>query len=66
MKKYLVVLSPANSIPEDGWDAALAKTWLYVYARDSKEARKTAIECMEIHHFYCKVTYIREMKGENG
>jgi hypothetical protein len=61
-KKYLVVLSPKMSIPEDGWDVALVRIRLYVYAQDAKEARKTATESMEIHHLYCKVTYIREIK----
>lgn len=64
MKKYLVVLSSKKPIPEDGWDAALVRVRLYVYAPDAKEARKTAIEIMENHRLYCKVTYIREMKGE--
>ena len=63
-KKYLVVLSPRTQIPEYGWEAALVRVRLYVYAPDTKEARKTAIQLMENHHLYCKVTYIREMKGE--
>ena len=64
MKKYLVVLSPKKSIPEDGWVVALVRIRLYVYAQNPKEARKMAIEIMEGHCLFCKVTYIREMKGE--
>lgn len=64
MKKYLVVLSPRKSIPEDGWDVALVRIRLYVYAQDAKEARKMAVESMKSHRLFCKVTYIRELKGE--
>lgn len=64
MKKYLVVLSPRKSIPEDGWDVALVRVRLYVYAQNAKEARKMAIESMESHRLFCKVTYIRKLKGE--
>ena len=64
MKKYLVVLSPRKPIPEDGWDVALVRIRLYVYAQNAKEARKMAIESMESHRLFCKVTYIRELKGE--
>ena len=63
-KKYLVVLSPRTKIPEDGWDVAIANIRLYVYAPDTKEARKAAIKIMENHRLYCKVTYIRELEGE--
>ena len=61
-KTYLVVLRLGMSIPEDCWDAVVDKIRLYVHAQDTKEARETAIECMELHHLYCKVTYIREIK----
>lgn len=64
MKKYLVVLSPRKNIPEDGWVVALVRIRLYVYAQDAKEARKMAIESMESRRLFCKVTYIRELKGE--
>ena len=64
MKKYLVVLSPIKPIPEDGWDVALVRIRLYVYAHDSKEARKMAIDSIEGLSLFCKVTYIRELKGE--
>ena len=64
MKKYLVVLSPRKPIPEDGWDVAFARVRLYVHAQNSKEARKMAIESMERHRLFCKVTYIRKLKGE--
>lgn len=64
MKKWLVVLSPKKSIPEDGWDVALARIRLYVNAENAKAAREMAVEAMEAHRLYCKVVYIREMKGE--
>lgn len=64
MKKYLVVLSPRKPIPEEGWDVALVRLQLHVYASNAKEARKLAVETMEEHRTYCKVTYIRELKGE--
>lgn len=64
LKKYLVVLSPRTQIPKYGWDAALVRVRLYVYAPDAKEARKTAMDVMENHRLHCKVTYIREIKGE--
>jgi hypothetical protein len=63
-KKYLVVLSPRTKVPEDGQDTTLVNIRLYVYAPDAKEARKAAIKIMESHRLYCKVTYIRELKGE--
>lgn len=63
-KKYLVVLSPRTKIPEDDWDVALARIRLYVHASNAKEARKLAVETMERRLLYCKVTYIRELKGE--
>lgn len=64
MKKWLVVLSPKEKIPEKGWDVALVRIRLWVYAENAKEARKMAVEALEAHWLYCKVTYIREMKGE--
>ena len=64
MKKYLVVLSPRKKIPEDDWDVALARIRLYVNAENAKAAREMAVEAMEAHRLYCKVTYIRELKGE--
>lgn len=63
-KKYMVVLSHKNKIPEDGWDVALDRIRLYVNAENAKAARKMAVEAMEAHRLYCKVVYIREMKGE--
>ena len=59
MKKWLVVLSPKEKIPEDGWDVALIRIRLWVYAENAKEARKMAVEAMEARRLYCKVTYIR-------
>lgn len=64
MKKYLVVLSPRKPIPEDGWDVALVNVRLYVYAETTKEAREDAVEIMDRRRPYCKVAYIRELKGE--
>lgn len=64
MKKWLVVLSSKEKIPEKGWDVALVRIRLYVHAQDAKEARKMAIESMESRRLFCKVTYIRELKGE--
>lgn len=64
MKKYLVVLSPKKSIPEDGWDVALVRIRLYVIAENAKAAREMAVEAMKARWLYCKVVYIREMKGE--
>lgn len=64
MKKYLVVLSPRKKIPEDGWDVALDRIRLYVNAENAKAAREMAVEAMEVHRLYCKVVYIRELKGE--
>lgn len=63
-KKYMVVLSPKKKIPEDGWDVALDRIRLYVNAENAKAAREMAVEAMEVRHLYCKVVYIREMKGE--
>jgi len=63
-KKYMVLLSPKMKIPEDGWDVALDRIRLYVNAENTKAARKMAVEATEVHHLYCKVVYIREMKGE--
>jgi hypothetical protein len=64
MKKYLVVLSTAKKIPEDGWNAALVNVRMYVHAESTKEARETAVSIMKDHRLYCKVSYIRELKGE--
>lgn len=63
-KKYMVVLSPKKKIPEDGWDVALDRIRLYVNAENAKAAREMAVEAMEGRRLYCKVVYIREMKGE--
>ena len=63
-KKYLVMLSHKNKIPEDGWDVALDRIRLYVNAENAKAAGKMAVETMEARRLYCKVVYIREMKGE--
>ena len=64
MKKYMVVLSHKKQIPEDGWDVALDRIRLYVNAENAKAAREMAVEAMEAHHLYCKVVYIRKLKGE--
>ena len=64
MKKYLVVLSPKKKIPEDGWDVALDRIRLYVNAENAKAAKEMAVEAMEAHRLYCKVTYICETEGE--
>lgn len=64
MKKYLVTLSPRHKIPQKGWDAALLNVRMLVYAENTKEARETAVGIMENHALFCKVVYIREMKGE--
>lgn len=64
IKKYMVVLSPKKKIPEDGWDVALDRIRLYVNAENAKAARIMAVEAMGAHRLYCKVVYIREMKGE--
>lgn len=64
-KKYMVVLSHKKTIPpEDDWDVALDRIRLYVNAENAKAARKMAVEAMEAHRLYCKVVYIREMKGK--
>lgn len=66
MKKFLVVLSPVKEIPKTGWDVAFVKLRLYVKAKDSKTARAIAVQMMQMcHNLYGKVTYIRELKGEN-
>lgn len=64
LKKYLVVLSPKKKIPEDCWDVALNRIRLYVNTENAKAARELAVEVMEAYRLYCKVTYIRELKGE--
>ena len=65
MKKFLVVLSPVKEIPKMGWDVALVGLRLYVKAKDSKTARAMAVQAMqEGRNLNCKVTYIRELKGE--
>lgn len=64
LKKFLVVLSPEKKIPEDGWDVTLERIRLQVYAVSAKAARGMAVAAMKSHHLYCKVVYIREMKGE--
>lgn len=64
LKKFLVVLSPENKIPKDGWDVAFERIRLQVCAINTKAARCMTVEAMKVHHLYCKVTYIRELKGE--
>jgi len=64
-KKYIVLLSHKKPIPpEDEWDVALDRIRLYVNAENTKAAREMAVEAMEAHHLYCKVVYIRKLKGE--
>lgn len=63
-KKYIVILSHKKKIPEDGWDVALDRIRLYINAENAKAAREMTVEAMEAHRLYCKVAYIREMKGE--
>lgn len=66
MKKFLVVLSPANGVPKEGWDVAFVKMQLYVKAKDAKTARAMAVQVMQMcHNLHGKVTYIRELKGES-
>lgn len=64
MNKYLVTLSPEKPIPKEGWDIALVNIRLYVYAKNAKEAREIAVRVTKNHKLYCKVTYIRKLKGE--
>lgn len=64
MNKYLVTLSPEKPIPKEGWDVALVNFRLYVYAKNAKEAREIAVRVTKNHKLFCKVTYIRKLKGE--
>ena len=59
MKKYLVTLIPANKIPEDGCESALADIHLWVLAEDREEAGEKAVKIMEAHQLYCKVYLAR-------